>query len=721
MLMAYKSEDQRLTFRGSATIPLLRVADGLESELDKHGLRIPVVKGEKGRFSIYNLMGCEIGTAFVSYKMHCLGTLAVQHIPNSKLSDAEQSNMFAKLTRKPLAQSLDKDNIEASKIEKSSKPTVVKSSETQTDKKRNVSTKENLENLVLTQKSETPEKSDLEAQTVTDKNKTGNDPPTLFYRRTSANIVSKQKHEIKVDSQLGKFEKSFGRFLSTDSIGVQSDGTAGVNVPKLNPSFPILEALYCELEKAGVSFGQRNFDYQFPSPRQAQPEENSQKVDKSVQSLVKSDDAITKNELGITKIIERPKSSLLHHPKGKAKQSVLPDHSHHHHKRLCEIKIRDSIPARKSWIRTSTVPKPHSRPQSRLEYGLTSTYLARLRCSNPTLFQSMSLNESQMNAIMPKSAKENVEKPKKKQCKKRLAKEQGDRVSQCIKHDKLALPETDNPLRESVKREIVRESQPISAVEQKAKNEFEDKQGAQKNAVTPESKKSTTVVKILPMVELDESFDVDQSNGHKQESHSADYHDYDELELENYEVEDDFEPESPQKDDERVETANLNANSTIDSSESIARRNLQLDPVEKSMEDFAAEFEADSYDENKDTKSSFKSDNSFVEKSDIKNSFHDSRESTYTASISQDSARNRTVGDLVKVKKSETKTDLKQSSDGQDWLNELLSSSLDQNKMRELLEMRNKKQSDGNESGSESESSSRNQSSSNYRPTFGRK
>merc|ERR1712226_1489700 len=481
--------------------------------------------------------------------------------------------------------------------------------------------------------------------------------------------------------------------------------------------------------------------------------------------------------------MERPKSTLLHQ---NLRNTIRTNghglhQGHDHHKRLCEMRIRSSIPARKSWIRTESVPKQGAKVHSsKLEYGLTSTYLQRLRSSNPALFETLSLDESQIKLQTYKIEKpilnNKLERTKSKNCKKKMAGMKlntGDRQAKPIAKSNVRTNAQPNKTVTNVKSKPGLRNQTdhdVSNNLNKASElSFDQTQETIPESV-PVSRKSTTVVKILPMVDLENSF---QENIEKTESiviHEAgdvirdenegqcDY----ELEFEDYEVESDFEvdAESPVKSDENAEATvkdSSRSKNEINQTQKLEEKRQSLvNPVEKSFEDFEAGLEQESdYEDLKDSKTSLKSDVSkeMSVKHRGKSPLYESKESTFSYSTSDNTQKR--VSPKLKASKIQREkdspenvnSDLKstqKSSDGQDLINQLLSSSLDQSKMRELLDIRkkpdspkalNKQKSDesydyGSDfSENSSESSSKNITSNSvsgksnlstsYRPTFG--
>ena len=782
-MLTQKNEDE-FNFLGSISIPLLRLSEALEVELEKHGLRIPVMKGEKGHFDIYNLMGRNIGTVYVSYRIYCLGSLAVQHIPKAmsssdlKSNEHVTSNVLTKDDNQELMPSQHTDSVKTPPHK-----TEVKSSHSQTSKTEVFQ----IENLVLAPKLEKSKSAVSEIQTSPEQKAADGNPPLLFYRRTVNSDNSVRAKPDPGAMQLKDMESSFQRIFSTDSKGIQSEKPASGSYP----SFPILEALYKELAKAGLSFeahGMPEKRMDSNGTANTKDDKHAQSgqamADQHVQALLLENRRESAVQFPSARRVQRPKSSILHQSRAK-KATDDEGIGHHHNKRLCEMRISHSIPPRKSWIRAGDIPKPTSRPPSKLEYGLTSTYLARLRSSNPALFETLSLNESQLKLQtynVDRTSLQLKERTHSKQCKRRAAAMScTGRHSRCfnkslesnVELEKSQLRQGRGNKKSTSKKTGNKEKTKTSI---KPDPIFEQSSGAVAETL-PENRKGTTVVKILPMVELEETFEKEQNEsvvlGNGDEDNNY------ELEFEDYEVESDFEVESPQKDDGDSPLSNRLLNGNQDkktSSELIPVHistgnvmqtevmvpSVEANQVEKSFDDFAAGFEQESdHDEFRDSRTSFKSENgsSHSDPKGSKSHPNDSKESTYTYSTSDNVSSQKPL----KLQKSQSfddddyedhiNTDEKsgkvvktsqQSKEGKDWMSELLSSSLDQNKMRELLDMRHHKDTpvkvedeDGGDyssgSGSSSSSSharskivnskstsSKSNLSSTYKPTFGK-
>ncbi|XP_006812217.1 microtubule-associated protein 10-like [Saccoglossus kowalevskii] len=73
---------------GNSTIPLNTTMKKICSDIEKVGINVPSVQGEKGRYKLYNLMSSEIGYITMGYRLLSLGPGLMQHIPDKAIMRA---------------------------------------------------------------------------------------------------------------------------------------------------------------------------------------------------------------------------------------------------------------------------------------------------------------------------------------------------------------------------------------------------------------------------------------------------------------------------------------------------------------------------------------------------------------------------------------------------------------------------------------------------------
>ena len=71
---------------GHVIVPMAKVMDRVYSDVSKFGISFPTAHGEKGVYSIYNLMGNEIGNLELGYRLLSLGVGLTHHIPEQAIT-----------------------------------------------------------------------------------------------------------------------------------------------------------------------------------------------------------------------------------------------------------------------------------------------------------------------------------------------------------------------------------------------------------------------------------------------------------------------------------------------------------------------------------------------------------------------------------------------------------------------------------------------------------
>ena len=381
-LVVLEDSENDSRYLGTITIPLLRIGCAMRDEMQVTGLRKPFVNGEKGQFNIFDLMGLSIGSASVSYRIYCLGNLALPHIPPT---DVSTGNEITEATSDTISKTeSEQQKNEDARIEKvfnvtpSVEEKISVSVPCQTDQPARV------EKIVL---DEQPKLvlADTNMQTEDEKNNgydvfAHKNPPNLFYCRTQT--LGYQQTVRDSDVAIDDLEKKLNETDTCDQHE-QNKETNFASMNKDFDSFPILEALMKEIELIKL---------QRPRDRAGVKSECEEKVTQTSptrgKKMHKKPAPMNINANTMSGTTDRPKSGMLHQSSTNAK---------HSHRRLCELRVCDRVPAQISWIRTSSVPTPGRRSKSKLEYGLTSSYLARLRNSNPSLFESLPLSNSYLD------------------------------------------------------------------------------------------------------------------------------------------------------------------------------------------------------------------------------------------------------------------------------------------------------------------------------------
>eukprot|EP00058_Branchiostoma_floridae_P027900 XP_002613391.1 hypothetical protein BRAFLDRAFT_118762 [Branchiostoma floridae] len=66
---------------GNSSVPLTSSMELVYQDIQTDGITSPSVHGEKGEFPLHNLMGTQIGTVEMGYRLMSLGTMLMQHVP----------------------------------------------------------------------------------------------------------------------------------------------------------------------------------------------------------------------------------------------------------------------------------------------------------------------------------------------------------------------------------------------------------------------------------------------------------------------------------------------------------------------------------------------------------------------------------------------------------------------------------------------------------------
>lgn len=71
---------------GNSSLPLNETMDAIKSDINKNGVTVPSVHGDKGLFKIYSLMGKEIGYIILGFRLLSLGPGLIAHLPATALA-----------------------------------------------------------------------------------------------------------------------------------------------------------------------------------------------------------------------------------------------------------------------------------------------------------------------------------------------------------------------------------------------------------------------------------------------------------------------------------------------------------------------------------------------------------------------------------------------------------------------------------------------------------
>ncbi|XP_064621794.1 microtubule-associated protein 10-like [Lineus longissimus] len=84
----------------SCLIPLNECMEKIKNDIEKLGITVPHVHGEKGQYKLYNLMGIEVGHVNIACRLLSLGEGLMQHIPDHAIAkfgvDAQGNSILAK-------------------------------------------------------------------------------------------------------------------------------------------------------------------------------------------------------------------------------------------------------------------------------------------------------------------------------------------------------------------------------------------------------------------------------------------------------------------------------------------------------------------------------------------------------------------------------------------------------------------------------------------------
>ncbi|XP_076099110.1 uncharacterized protein LOC143068729 [Mytilus galloprovincialis] len=78
---------------GNTTVPLDEVIKDIAEDIRKVGDTVPSVHGDKGLFKVFNLMGKEIGYIILGYRLMCLGSGLIPHIPEREIAKRQSESI----------------------------------------------------------------------------------------------------------------------------------------------------------------------------------------------------------------------------------------------------------------------------------------------------------------------------------------------------------------------------------------------------------------------------------------------------------------------------------------------------------------------------------------------------------------------------------------------------------------------------------------------------
>lgn len=78
---------------GNTTVALDQEIKDIAEDIRRLGDTVPSVHGDKGLFKVFNLMGKEIGYIILGYRLMCLGSGLIPHIPEHAIAQRESENV----------------------------------------------------------------------------------------------------------------------------------------------------------------------------------------------------------------------------------------------------------------------------------------------------------------------------------------------------------------------------------------------------------------------------------------------------------------------------------------------------------------------------------------------------------------------------------------------------------------------------------------------------
>ncbi|XP_078673737.1 microtubule-associated protein 10-like [Branchiostoma floridae x Branchiostoma belcheri] len=370
---------------GNSSVPLTSSMELVYEDIQTDGITSPSVHGEKGEFPLHNLMGTQIGTVEMGYRLMSLGTMLMQHVPRGAVMqrrgveghEERQAPKEAEIET-PASKPSEGDVLVAKATQyeynrADSPPTVATQTEV-APKHRKVKVKEDMDSM-------------------SDNNIIC--PPPLFYNSMAADPPQKaQKPKPappadRISYEIADFYSEIGEspeeenqdpqirgvkvekgIQTSQNVKVQAEHERNESPPISIPTgLPLLRQLFSELSVLeGRSVGMHVFESQhrYPTPR----EEASERV-------------------------SRPKTAPPRRPAPQTSEWGKKESTGIMHGSPLRVRHKPCaqgdrpVPKTRSWIRQVPPAPVRGRGRSKLKYGMTHSLRLRIQQSNPAWLEKM--------------------------------------------------------------------------------------------------------------------------------------------------------------------------------------------------------------------------------------------------------------------------------------------------------------------------------------------
>ncbi|XP_066280189.1 microtubule-associated protein 10-like [Branchiostoma lanceolatum] len=367
---------------GNSSVPLTSSMELVYQDIQSDGITSPSVHGEKGEFPLHNLMGTQIGTVEMGYRLMSLGTMLMQHVPRD-----------AVMQRRGVEGREERETPKEAEIETpASKPSegdilVAKATQYEYDRADSPPT-------VATQ-TEAPQKH-RKAKVKEDVDSMSDNniicPPPLFYNSMAADPPQKAPKpksapptgRVSYDiadfySEIGESSEEENKDPQTRGVkverGVQTSQNVNVQAGhednqgppiSLPAGLPLLRQLFSELSVLeGRSVGMHVFESQHPAPRE-------------------------EARVRISRPETAPPKPPAAQPVERTKERPAPLHGSPLRVRHQPCARGDApVPKTRSWIRQVPQAPVRGRGRSKLRYGMTHSLRLRIQQSNPAWLEKM--------------------------------------------------------------------------------------------------------------------------------------------------------------------------------------------------------------------------------------------------------------------------------------------------------------------------------------------
>ncbi|CAH1790778.1 unnamed protein product [Owenia fusiformis] len=440
---------------GSCTISLCDIISNIVTDIEHLGLSVPSSHGDKGTFSILNLMGSDIGKITLGYRILSLGASLLPHIPDSAISkqssqikdepadiaqptsinDAEIAVKTADIVLQDIESAVKPVNIVLSdkddlKVKPSQSDTSTQTKSSKPLKAESIEVDDNVDDLII-------------PNIVC--------PPPLFYNAHAGDAAMKYEKmkaydraitkeaieppkkawddmdiDQSIDDEHSVSDESFASSIETDSIkesGLtlnefqfnQATQTLTNQPPRssIKRKTIVKHVPSAEVQHIEVNPQAQQAQHPFPylSPNLMTQFGNFPVLGALINEIVKLQPGAIPPIYPDTKSLvqptqHKPLHKHQHHKaKGSTKHDAVPNRTKEHQdqflSRMARPKMqtmgpKSPVPKTKSWIRTAPV---YGVKKTKLQYAMTNTQRMRLMKNNPTLLKTLEAQEKHKQEI----------------------------------------------------------------------------------------------------------------------------------------------------------------------------------------------------------------------------------------------------------------------------------------------------------------------------------